>query len=242
MSQKFLDLAGLTAYDAKIKGWVKSGTVDITNDEINALFAPQIEFVDLGLSVKWAKSLLGATNGDTAESWYGNYYAWGELTPKTYYDWTDPNDSTQNYKYANGSSTTLTKYCNNSEYGNVDNLTKLVPGDDVATVTNSAWRMPTQADFEELIALPSEWATDYSGISGLNGRLFIGTNGNTLFIPAAGYRYGSDISNAGSCCNLWSSSLFLSSPKYAYLLYFNSDYFNMDFNNRCHGYSVCPVC
>ena len=102
---------------------------------------PQIEFVDLGLSVKWGKALIGATNGDTAESWYGNYYAWGEIEPnKTnkdgniYYDWT-------NYKYANGANNKLTKYCSKSNYGNngfTDDLTQIVPEDDVATQTNSA--------------------------------------------------------------------------------------------------------
>lgn len=145
---------------------------------------PQIEFVDLGLSVKWSKSLLGATNGNTAESWYGNYYAWGEVETKSDYSWS-------NYKYANGNYNKLTKYCNNPEYGNdgfVDELPQLVQGDDVATVTNSAWRMPTKEDFEELIAkTANSWVTDYNDISGLNGLVFTSkVNGNTLFIPAAG--------------------------------------------------------
>lgn len=135
---------------------------------------PQIEFVDLGLSVKWGKALIGATNGDTAESWYGNYYAWGETETKENYDWTT-------YKYANGSSKTITKYCTNQIYGNdgfTDELTQLVPEDDVATQTNSAWRMPTEVECRELMALPSKWITNYNGISGLNGRVFTGTNGN----------------------------------------------------------------
>ena len=72
---------------------------------------PQIEFVDLGLSVKWRNALLGATNGDTAESWYGNYYAWGEIETKSDY-------SLSGYKYVNSASNKLTKYCNKSFFGN----------------------------------------------------------------------------------------------------------------------------
>ena len=205
---------------------------------------PQIEFVDLGLSVKWGKALIGATNGDTAESWYGNYYAWGETEPnKTnkdgniYYDWT-------NYKYANGSSTTMTKYCTNKIYGNdgfTDELTQLVPEDDVATQTNSAWRMPTKVECSELMALPSKWITNYNGISGLNGRVFEGKNRNHLFIPAAGYRYDNNISNVGSDCYLWSSSLYLVNPFCAYHLgFYSSNVYNVN-KNRCNGFSVCPV-
>ena len=127
---------------------------------------PQIEFVDLGLpsGTLWSIKNIGATNGNTAESWYGNYYAWGEIETKEIYDW-------DNYKYANGNYDKLTKYCNNSNYGNngfTDDLTQLVPEDDVATQTNSAWRMPTKEDFEELIAgTTNSWVTDYKGISGL---------------------------------------------------------------------------
>ena len=87
---KFLDLAGLTAYDRKIKQWFKSSTADITNDEILALFATEdgynlitlkkvdisnitYEEVDLGLSVKWANKNIGA---QTVED-YGTYFSWG---------------------------------------------------------------------------------------------------------------------------------------------------------------------
>ena len=175
---------------------------------------PQIEFIDLGLSVKWGNALIGATNGDTAESWYGNYYAWGEIETKDDY-------SLSTYKYANGAVDKLTKYCNDSKFGNdgyTDDLTQLLPEDDVATVTNPAWRMPTKDEFDELIALPNKWITNYNGISGLNGRVFTGKNGNTLFIPAAGDREGSDITSVGSWCELWSSNFCPPFPFCAYRL------------------------
>ena len=198
-------------------------------------------FVDLGLpsGTFWSTKNIGATNGNTAESWYGNYYAWGEIETKDNYDWTT-------YKYAsNGSGYKLTKYCNNSSYGNdgfTDDLTQLVPEDDVATQTNSTWRMPTKKDFEELKAgTTKKWVTNYKGVSGLNGRLFTGNNGNSLFIPAAGYYYASFVENAGSYCYLWSSSFDLFYPSYACNLYFNSDNVNISNFNRYIGCSVRPI-
>ena len=198
-------------------------------------------FVDFGLpsGTLWSTKNIGATNGDTKESWYGNYYAWGETKAKKDY-------STSTYKYANGSEGRLTKYCSKSSYGDngfTDNLTQLVPEDDVATQTNPAWRMPTKEDFDELLAgTTSRWETDYKGISGLNGRVFTGINGNTMFIPAAGYCNGSDIYDVGSDCSLWSSSLDLDYPYCAYYLSFYSGSIYMSSRNRCNGLSVRPIC
>ena len=131
------------------------------------------DFIDLGLSVKWRNRNLGANNITD----YGNYYAWGELETKTYYDWADPNDSTQNYKYANGDYDKLTKYCNNSEYGNngyTDSLVTLEMMDDVVYQTNNSCRMPTKEECEELISCANEWVEDYED-SGVNGRVFYKT-------------------------------------------------------------------
>ena len=211
-------------------------------------------FVDLGLpsGTLWSTSLLGATNGDTAESWYGNYYAWGELEEKSGWDGqgTKVQYSWTTYKYANGAQNKLTKYCNDSTYGNegfTDDLIQLVPEDDVATQTNPAWRIPTKEDFDELSAGTTDsWVTNYNGISGLKGRVFTSkVNGNTLFIPAAGFRRKSNISDVGLRCHLCSSSLYLSSPNYAYYLYFYSGNVSISTNNstnRCDGLPICPVC
>ena len=189
---------------------------------------PQIEFVDLGLpsGTLWSTKNIGATNGDTAESWYGNYYAWGEIETKTKY-------SRSNYKF--GASSPFSKY-------DGDSKTVLESVDDVATVTNPALRMPTKAELEELLSLPNEWVGNYNSISGLNGRVFTGINGNTMFIPAAGYRDGSGFYDVGSNCGLWSSILNLRDPENAYYLSFNSDNFGMYYNLRCCGQSVRPIC
>ena len=84
--------------------------------------------------------------------------------------------------------------------------------------------------------------TNYNNIEGLNGRVFTSkVNGNTLFIPATGYRSGSDIHDVGSGCNLWSSSLYLDNPSSAYSLDFGSDDISMGNYYRYYGFSVCPV-
>ena len=193
-------------------------------------------YVDLGLpsGLLWATCNVGA---DAPED-YGDYFAWGETTPKDYYDWST-------YQYCNGGDgwNTLTKYCNKSNYGYngfTDNLTTLLPEDDAATANwGSGWRMPTQAEFQELLDHTTvTWTTQ----NGVNGRLFTASNGNSLFLPAAGYRNGSSLYGAGSYDNYWSSSLYAGSPSGAWYLYFDSDDCSMYNHYRIYGQSVRPVC
>ena len=102
----------------------------------------EYEYVDLGLpsGLKWAKCNVGATS----EADYGSYFQWGETTSDTVFDWTT-------YKYCNGSSTTMTKYCTDGSFGTVDNKTTLESEDDAATqIMGSKWRMPTTDEFQEL--------------------------------------------------------------------------------------------
>ena len=186
------------------------------------------EMIDLGLSVKWAKNNIGATCGDTTESWYGGYYAWGETETKSDYSW-------GTYKF--GASSPFSKY-------DTDGKTILESVDDIATQTyGSNYRIPTKAELEELKALPNKWVTDYNGISGLNGRIFTGTNGNTLFIPAAGYFNGSANGCTGSQCYLWSSSLDPDGHGHdnALHLYFDSRYVILSGYGRYFGFSVRAV-
>lgn len=185
------------------------------------------EMIDLGLSVKWAKNNIGATCGNTAESWYGGFYAWGETETKSDYSWST-------YKF--GTSDNLTKY------NSADKLTVLQHDDDVVTaIYGSNYRMPTKAEIEELIALPNQWVTNYNGVSGLNGRVFTGTNGNTLFIPAAGRFNMSTHLLGGSDCNLWPSSLYSDFPGSAWYFYFGSDSIGISYYDRYRGFSVRAV-
>ena len=193
-------------------------------------------YVDLGLpsGLLWATCNVGA---DTPEG-YGNYFAWGETTPKDTYNWST-------YQYANGTSwqdPQLTKYCSKSNYGYngfTDNLTTLLPEDDAATANwGSDWRMPTREEWRELYQNTTHtWTTQ----NGVNGRLFTASNGNSLFLPAAGYRDGSSLSIAGSYGNYWSSSLDSDVPSLARYFQFTGGY-NMYSYVRYYGLSVRPVC
>ena len=187
-------------------------------------------YVDLGLpsGLKWATCNVGATKPEE----YGDYFAWGETTPKTTYDWST-------YKWCNGSYDTLTKYCTNSSYGTVDNKTVLDLEDDAASVNmGGSWRMPT---VEEQTELRTECTWTWTTLNGVNGYNVEGPNGNSIFLPAAGYRYYSDLYYAGSYGSYWSSSLGTDGSNNAYNLYFNSDLVNWYFNYRYYGQSVRGV-
>ena len=104
---------------------------------------PVVGSVDLGLSVDWAECNLGAEN-----AWdYGNYYAWGETTPKSGYTW-------NSYVFwINGSlsDVKLRKYVTANAYGNIDGLVQLDSDDDVARKSlGKGWRMPTDVELAEL--------------------------------------------------------------------------------------------
>ena len=188
-------------------------------------------YVDLGLpsGIKWAVCNVGAEY-----PWeYGGYYAWGETEEKYYYSWST-------YKWCNGSSSTMTKYCTDSNYGTVDNKTVLDPEDDVAYVCwGDDWRMPTHAEFNELRDNCTwQWTTQ----NGVDGYKVTGSNGNSIFLPAAGYRRGTNLDVSGSDGYYWSGSLDESLSDRAYILNFDSGYFDWNNNNRYYGRSVRPVC
>jgi uncharacterized protein (TIGR02145 family) len=187
------------------------------------------EYVDLGLSVKWATCNVGATKPEE----YGDYFAWGEVAPKETYDWST-------YKWCNGSYNTLTKYCTNSDFSTIDNKTVLESADDAAAVNwGGSWRMPTTEEQQELINNCTwEWTTQ----NGVNGYKVTGITGNSIFLPAAGYRYDSSLDSAGSYGNYWSSSLHTSIPSYAYDLGFTSSNGLGYIEERYYGRSVRPVC
>lgn len=191
------------------------------------------EYVDLGLSVKWATCNVGAESPEE----YGDYFAWGEVEPKETYSWST-------YKWCNGSSDSLTKYNNSSSYGIIDNKTVLDASDDAATANwGGAWRMPTKEEQDELrTECTWTWTTE----NGVNGyRVTSNKEGYTdksIFLPAAGYRGGSSLSDAGSDGYYWSSSLSTDYPNFAYELDFNSDYVDWNDYIRYYGQSVRPVC
>ena len=193
-------------------------------------------YVDLGLpsGLLWATCNVGASSPEE----YGDYFAWGETTTKSNYDW-------GTYKWYNGAGIeTLTKYnIKNSygSYGTVDNKTVLDPEDDAAHAHwGGSWRMPTNEEFQELLNNCTWTSTIQSGVNGY--RVTSKMNGNTIFLPAAGFALIT-LYNAGSEGYYWSSSLDTSYPLCAiYLYFFISGSPSMWGGNRCVGQSVRPVC
>lgn len=186
------------------------------------------EAIDLGLSVKWASFNVGASKPEE----YGGYYAWGETKEQSYYDWST-------YKWCNGSSINMTKYCTTSSYGAVDNKTVLDPADDVAHVKwGGTWRMPTLEEQEELLNNCTwQWTTR----NGVNGYKVTGPNGNSIFLPATGCRFGTGVYGRGSYGFYFSGSLNSNNSSNAYYLYFDSGYQDLHSSYRFNGRSVRPV-
>ena len=187
-------------------------------------------YVDLGLpsGLLWATCNIGA---ETPEE-YGDYFAWGETQPKDNYDWST---------YIYGSDwNQITKYCNDASYGYngfTDNLTTLLPEDDAATANwGNDWRMPTQAEWQELIDNTTVTWTQQNGV---DGRRFTASNGASLFLPAAGYLDGSSLHQPNG--QYWSSSLYTGSPSGAWGLQFRSNNYNVSGNSRYYGRPVRAV-
>lgn len=193
------------------------------------LFVPIItcmDYVDLGLSVKWATCNVGATKPEE----YGLYFAWGETLPKEEYHWS-------NYKWCNdGYAEDLTKYCSM-----VDEKTHLDSEDDAATVNmGDNWRLPTIEEQQELI---DECTWTWTTLNGVEGYNVEGPSGNSIFLPTAGYMYGGGLENVDRVGAYWSNSLDLEYQKNAYNIYFSSDYEGRDYNyTRFCGFPVRGVC
>ena len=199
-----------------------------------------IKLVDLGLTsgTLWSDRNVGANKVID----YGLHYAWGEtdgysdVTTDKQFNWTD-------YKYANGDYNKLTKYCNNSLYGNdsyADKLTTLETTDD-ASYSVDTFVMPTKAQLQELIDETTYTWTTKDGVAG--GLFASKVNSNSIFIPASGGCFYSTLKNVGEQGNIWSSSLYESSPNYAWLMRFDSsgvsiNYFGV---SRCDGCSIRGV-
>lgn len=195
------------------------------------------EYIDLGLSVKWATCNVGATTPEQ----YGDYFAWGEVKPKRYYDW-------GSYKYCVGSESTLTKYCFDSDYGKngfTDDKTILDLEDDAAHVNwGGNWRMPTVEECEEL-EIDCEWT--WTTLNGINGHKVTGPNGNSIFLPAAGAMGGDVNSSLDEQGWYWSSSIANTKdyhlPSQAYYIGFTTEGAHTDIPlTRRYGFSVRAVC
>ena len=198
------------------------------------------EYVDLGLpsGTLWATCNIGANSPEE----YGDYFAWGETNGndnnKTEFDW-------NTYKYCEGTLETLTKYNNysgNGYNGFTDNLTELELTDDAAYANwGSNWCIPSKDQFTELINsdyTTSEWTT----MKNVYGRKITSKiNGNSIFLPAAGYRNGMSIYQEGTNGCYWSHSLYTNYSNYAHYLFVYSENMYSYIYNRCDGQSIRAV-
>ena len=125
--------------------------------------------------------------------------------------------------------------------GYIDSEGNLTPQYDAATANwGGNWRMPTKDELNELRTKCTwTWTTQ----NDVNGYSVTGPNGNSIFLPAAGYRRSSP-NHVGSNGYFWSSSPLVGYDydSFAYCLYFLSGRsMSLDYNNRFFGQSVRPV-
>lgn len=177
------------------------------------------EYVDLGLSVKWATCNVGAENPEE----YGDYFAWGEIQAKEGYSW-------ETYLYG----LELTKY------NKTDNIKNLEPVDDVAAVNwGETWRMPTKEEQEELI---TECSWRWGKRNEVYGYTVTSKNGNSIFLPASGYKNNNKLYQDSVFGLYWSSSLCLTSSGSADVMHFDIKNMGQTINNRYVGATIRPVC
>ncbi|MBP3455146.1 MAG: protein kinase [Alistipes sp.] len=193
----------------------------VINDEVTVLadsFMSQRmynghDYVDLGLSVKWATCNVGASS----PSDYGNYYAWGEMAVKLKYN--DENSTAYNQ--------TIGDIAGNPKY------------DAARANWGGSWRMPTKAEMQELIDKCTWIWTSQEGRNGY--RVTSKINCNSIFIPAAGYKYGSSLNVSGKCGYYWCSMPYEKSIQSSCYLSFHSGIHYVSWSYRYYGQSVRPV-
>ena len=172
------------------------------------------EWVDLGLSVKWATCNVGASSPSN----YGNYYAWGETKTKSEYT-----------------------VDNSSTYGiNIGDISGDSRYDAARANWGGTWRLPTEAEMEELMD-KCTWTWTSQG--GHNGYRVTGPNGSSIFLPAAGYRDGSSLYNANVAGYYHNSTPDMNDATIVYQLFIDNSrsvwYAGSD--SRYPGQSVRPV-
>lgn len=174
------------------------------------------EYVDLGLSVKWATCNIGATS----PSDYGDYYAWGEITPKTSYE--------KNNKVLLPKK--LFKISGNPKY------------DAACANWGGTWRLPTRKEVREL-ARKCRWVL--TNLNGHEGYQIIGPNGNHIFIPFAGYRSSRLLYFQGEYGFIWGGVADIRDRDVAFSLgfsfHFNGNGTEPGWTYRYYGRSIRPV-
>lgn len=177
-----------------------------------------IQFVDLGLSVKWGSCNIGSSNPVE----FGDYFAWGETETKKLFSW-------ETYKLAS-----------NASGGQISELN--IENDAAHIKLGGNWRIPSVNDFNELLHHCTWVWTKIKGVSGYKvSSKEKGFTDNYIFLPPAGYIDNDTSSGIGSFGAYWSKTIAKDYSLGANYLYFNSDASGItDYYRRC-GHSIRPV-
>ena len=175
------------------------------------------QVVDLGLSVYWASCNLGAEKPED----YGEYYAWGETKPKSSY-------SKEKYSYYDA---------NTAQYIDIGSDISGTEYDAATVNLGSDWRMPTKSEMQELV---DKCTWEWTQVSGINGYKVTGSNGNSIFLPAAGsYDLLGYLLNTNKWLCYW-TSISQSNNKAWYLIKQDGSYL-VTGSYKYYGQSIRPV-
>lgn len=173
-----------------------------------------IEYVDLGLSVRWAPFNIGATSPTEC----GDYFAWGEIETKTEY--TEANSLTHGIY--------MDDIGGNPQY------------DAARAIWGSTWRLPSREEIEEIVA---ECTWEWTSVDGMNGCKITGPNGNHIFVPAAGCYIGAELKMLGQNGMYHSYKMCGDYVNFSYGFHFGEgdDNYQLDWLYRAYGRSIRPV-
>ena len=213
--------------------FLKSCGIINEKGELSEEYKPiEYEYVDLGLpsGLKWCKTDVGAfKEGD-----YGLYFSWGGTVG--YPDAKNGKEFTWgDYEFGD-----IKKI---SKYNETDGKTVLDPEDDAATVNmGEGWRMPTEEEYQELLANTTyQWIENYNGTGHNVAKLTSKVNGNYIIFPASGFCFLGSVSNVGSNGFFWTSSLSTSYARFGRSFGVFGSGSGTDDDYRCYGQAVRGV-
>lgn len=200
------------------------------------------ECVDLGTGVRWATCNIGASKPEEC----GDYFAWGEIESKDVYNWATykwMDKGKDSWYYVNKYTVNDYKFDALWYQGTTfagDNKRNLDIEDDAAHIKwGGEWRMPTSGELSSLL-MGCTWI--WTEQNGMNGYKVTGSNGNWIFLPAAGYREEDETLGVGKNANYWSKTLDKTNSSNAYYVFFNPSYPFWYNYSRYYGQSIRAVC
>lgn len=215
-------ITGVSVGSATITATANDGSGTYKECRVVVVKLPDI--IDMGNAGKWASFNLGASEPEQ----YGDYYAWAEIEP--YYkpgyaqssnpQWRSGKSAGYawaSYRWCKGTRETLTKYNRDSSLGTVDNQDEFsdynYEDDPARQKLGGKWRTPTDWDWARLLANCTwKWTTQ----NGVYGYMVTAKNGNSIFLPAAGYRSDKKLTRNGQDICYWSCNLYNPGPSAAW--------------------------